>query len=247
MKNRILLLICLGLFLGVSCQKSGDQGTSGRVTVVEDSLLVPTYVVNPPNPMPRFYEGQAHQGVQRRYYPYPMNDNLTRVKEDRNYHIIYLENEFIKIGIIPGDIAIPGNVGLVSRSGTLTYEIAYLLKQAGIGVSVCIGIGGDPVLGTGFSEVLDQLETDPDTEKVVLIGEIGGQEEQKAAEVIAKGYSKPVTAFIAGQTAPPGVRMGHAGAIIERGSGSAQDKIVSLEAAGVKVARLPEEIPALVA
>lgn len=152
-----------------------------------------------------------------------------------------------KIGIIPGDIAIPGNVGLVSRSGTLTYEIAYLLKQAGIGVSVCIGIGGDPVLGTGFSEVLDQLETDPDTEKVVLIGEIGGQEEQKAAEVIAKGYSKPVTAFIAGQTAPPGVRMGHAGAIIERGSGSAQDKIVSLEAAGVKVARLPEEIPALVA
>ena len=152
-----------------------------------------------------------------------------------------------KIGIIPGDIAIPGNVGLVSRSGTLTYEIAYLLKQAGIGVSVCIGIGGDPVLGTGFSEILDQLETDPDTEKVVLIGEIGGQEEQKAAELIAKGYSKPVTAFIAGQTAPPGVRMGHAGAIIERGSGSAQDKIVVLEAAGVKVARLPEEIPALVA
>ena len=102
MKNRILLLICLGLFLGISCQKSGDQGTSGRVTVMEDSLLVPTYVVNPPNPMPRFYEGQAHQGVQRRYYPYPMNDNLTRVKEDRNYHIIYLENEYIKIGIIPG-------------------------------------------------------------------------------------------------------------------------------------------------
>jgi len=151
-----------------------------------------------------------------------------------------------KIGIIPGDIAIPGNVGLVSRSGTLTYEIANLLKQAGIGVSVCLGIGGDPVLGTGFSEVLDQLESDPDTEKVVLIGEIGGQEEQKAAELIAKGYTKPVVAFIAGQTAPPGVRMGHAGAIIERGSGSAQDKIVALESAGVKVARLPEEIPALV-
>jgi succinyl-CoA synthetase alpha subunit len=151
-----------------------------------------------------------------------------------------------KIGIIPGDIAIPGNVGLVSRSGTLTYEIAYLLKQAGIGVSVCLGIGGDPVLGTSFTEVLDQLEHDPDTEKVVLIGEIGGQEEQKAAEMIAKGYSKPVAAFIAGQTAPPGVRMGHAGAIIERGSGSAQDKVAALESAGVKVARLPEEITALV-
>ncbi len=150
-----------------------------------------------------------------------------------------------KIGIIPGDIAIPGNIAVVSRSGTLTYEVANLLKQAGIGVSVCLGIGGDPVLGTGFSEVLDQLEHDPDTEKVVLIGEIGGQEEQKAAEMIAKGYTKPVVAFIAGQTAPPGVRMGHAGAIIERGSGSAQDKIAVLESSGVKVARLPEEIPDL--
>ncbi len=96
------MLIILGVYLGISCQPTSDKGTSGRVTVIEDSLMVPTYVVNPPNAMPRFYEGQAHQGVQRRYYPYPMNDNLTREKEDRNYKIIYLENEFIKIGVMPG-------------------------------------------------------------------------------------------------------------------------------------------------
>lgn len=153
--------------------------------------------------------------------------------------------EEAKIGIIPADIAIPGSVGLVSRSGTLTYEIASILKQADIGISACLGIGGDAVIGTDFTDVLELFEGDPNTEKVVLIGEIGGQGEQQAANLISKGYTKPVVAFIAGETAPTGVQMGHAGAIIERGSGSAADKIAVLEEAGVKVARIPEAIPGL--
>lgn len=150
-----------------------------------------------------------------------------------------------KVGIIPGNIAIPGNVGIVSRSGTLTYEVLYALKQVGMGASTCVGIGGDPINGTSFIDCLEMFENDPQTEKVVLIGEIGGTDEEKAAQFIAKRMSKPVVAFIAGQTAPPGKRMGHAGAIIEGGSGTAAEKIRALEAAGVKVARHPEEIPDL--
>ncbi|MGQ9834068.1 MAG: succinate--CoA ligase subunit alpha [Candidatus Villigracilaceae bacterium] len=150
-----------------------------------------------------------------------------------------------KVGIIPGNIAIPGNVGVVSRSGTLTYEVLYALKLQGMGASTCVGIGGDPINGTNFIDVLDMFEHDPQTEKVVLIGEIGGNDEEKAAEFIRTKMTKPVVSFIAGQTAPPGKRMGHAGAIIEGGSGTAADKIKALEAAGVKVARHPEEIPSL--
>ncbi|MBM3179136.1 MAG: succinate--CoA ligase subunit alpha [Chloroflexi bacterium] len=150
-----------------------------------------------------------------------------------------------KVGIIPGDIAIPGNVGVVSRSGTLTYEVLYAMKNLGMGASTCVGIGGDPVNGTNFTDVLEMFEHDPKTEKVILIGEIGGNEEEKAAEYISSKMTKPVAAFIAGQTAPPGKRMGHAGAIIEGGAGTAVDKIKALEAAGVKVAKHPEEIPAL--
>lgn len=150
-----------------------------------------------------------------------------------------------KVGIIPGNIAIPGNVGVVSRSGTLTYEVLYALKLHGMGASTCVGIGGDPVNGTSFIDVLEMFERDPQTEKVVLIGEIGGTDEEKAAEFITTRMTKPVVAFIAGQTAPPGKRMGHAGAIIEGGSGSAADKIRALEAAGVRVAHHPEEIPEL--
>lgn len=150
-----------------------------------------------------------------------------------------------KVGIIPGNIAIPGSVGVVSRSGTLTYEVLYALKLVNMGVSTCVGIGGDPINGTNFIDVLEMFEHDPQTEKVVLIGEIGGTDEDKAAEFIASKMTKPVASFIAGQTAPPGKRMGHAGAIIEGGAGTAADKVRALEAAGVKVAQHPEEIPAL--
>lgn len=150
-----------------------------------------------------------------------------------------------KVGIIPGNIAIPGNVGVVSRSGTLTYEVLYAMKNVGLGATTCVGIGGDPVNGTNFIDVLEMFEHDPKTEKVVMIGEIGGTDEEKAAEFISKKMTKPVVSFIAGQTAPPGKRMGHAGAIIEGGAGAAADKVKALEAVGVKVAKHPEEIATL--
>lgn len=150
-----------------------------------------------------------------------------------------------KVGIIPGNIAIPGSVGVVSRSGTLTYEVLYALKQHEMGASTCVGIGGDPVNGTNFIDVLSMFEADPHTDSVVMIGEIGGSDEERAAEFIARYMTKPVVSFIAGQTAPPGKRMGHAGAIIEGGTGTAVDKIRALTNAGVQVARHPEEIPSL--
>ena len=150
-----------------------------------------------------------------------------------------------KVGIIPGEIALAGNIGVVSRSGTLTYEVLYALKLVGIGASTCVGIGGDPINGTSFIDCLDMFEADPHTEKIVMIGEIGGTDEEKAAQFIASHLTKPVVSFIAGQTAPPGKRMGHAGAIIEGGSGTATDKIIALEKAGVHVAKQPEEIPLL--
>ena len=150
-----------------------------------------------------------------------------------------------KAGIIPNNITFPGNIGVVSRSGTLTYEILYELKNRGIGVSTCVGIGGDPICGTNFIEILEMFESDPETDKIILIGEIGGNEEELAAEFISKRMTKKVVAYIAGITAPPDKRMGHAGAIIEKGSGTAGEKIMSLQGAGVKVARYPEEIPDL--
>jgi len=150
-----------------------------------------------------------------------------------------------KVGIIPGHISRPGNIGIVARSGTLTYEVIHALTQRGMGQSTCVGIGGDPINGTSFIDVLAMFEEDSQTVKIVMIGEIGGTDEERAAEYIADHLSKPVVAFIAGQTAPPGKRMGHAGAIVEGGSGLASDKIKALENAGVKVAQHPEQIPDL--
>ena len=149
------------------------------------------------------------------------------------------------VGIIPGHIAMQGPVGVVSRSGTLTYEVLHALKNNGMGVSTCVGIGGDPVNGTSFVDALELFEADPYTERVVLIGEIGGTDEEKAADFIAERMTKPVVAFIAGRTAPPGKRMGHAGAIVEGGEGTASDKIKALQAVGVKTADRPELIPDL--
>jgi succinyl-CoA synthetase alpha subunit len=152
-----------------------------------------------------------------------------------------------KVGIMPGHIATPGPVGVVSRSGTLTYEVVYALTARGIGQTTCVGIGGDPIIGTSFIDVLELFEDDPSTEHVVLIGEIGGTDEERAARFVAERMTKPVTAFIAGRTAPPGKRMGHAGAIIQGGTGTAADKIAAFEAVGVRVAQHPEQIADIVA
>jgi succinyl-CoA synthetase alpha subunit len=150
-----------------------------------------------------------------------------------------------KVGIMPGHIHQPGSVGVVSRSGTLTYEVVYDLTAHGLGQSTCVGIGGDPILGSDFIDILMLFEEDAATEKVVLIGEIGGTDEERAADFVASKMTKPVVAFIAGRTAPPGKRMGHAGAIIQGGTGTAAEKIAALEAVGVKVAGYPGEIPDL--
>lgn len=150
------------------------------------------------------------------------------------------------IGILPVDIFKKGNVGLMSRSGTLTYLMVSLLTNSGLGQSTCVGIGGDPVAGLYYQELLQMFEDDPQTEVIVLIGEIGGDAEERAAQYIKEHITKPVVAFIAGQTAPAGKRMGHAGAIISSGSGTAAEKIAAFEAIGVPVARRPVELPDLV-
>lgn len=150
-----------------------------------------------------------------------------------------------KVGIMPGFIGTPGNIGVVSKSGTLTYEAVYALTQKGMGQTTCVGIGGDPINGTNFIDVLQLFEEDANTEKVVLIGEIGGTDEQNAADFIRKHMTKPVVAFVAGRRAPEGKTMGHAGALVEGNVGTAAEKIEKFESVGVKVAAYPEQIPDL--
>lgn len=151
-----------------------------------------------------------------------------------------------KVGIVPDNITFKGSVGVVSRSGTLTYEVMYALKQADVGTSTCVGIGGDPIIGSNFSEILSYFEGDSQTEMVVMIGEIGGNDEELAADFIANTMTKPVIGFIAGRAAPANKRMGHAGAIIEGSVGGAETKIKALKNAGVQIANYPEEIPNLI-
>ncbi len=150
-----------------------------------------------------------------------------------------------KVGIIPGDIHRRGPVGLVSRSGTLTYEVVQAMTDAGLGQTTCVGIGGDPIVGSNFIDMLSMFNDDPETEAIVMIGEIGGDEEERAAAYCAREVRKPMAAFVAGRTAPPGRRMGHACAIISGGAGTAESKREALEAAGIRVADSPSQIPAL--
>lgn len=176
---------------------------------------------------------------------------LSRYVTDRGARLVgpncpgLLSPDVAKLGIIPAQIGARGPIGVVSRSGTLTYEVVSALTRAGLGQSTCVGIGGDPIIGTTFIDCLDAFETDPETEAVVVIGEIGGTDEQQAARHVRERLSKPVVGFVAGRTAPPGRRMGHAGAIISGSQGTAAEKIATFEENGVRVAERPADMPTI--
>ncbi len=185
----------------------------------------------------------------------PVHDSLEFVNYARNRGVTIIGPNCpglmspgeCKLGIMPGQIFSRGNVGIVSRSGTLTYEIAWVLSKAGLGQSTAVGVGGDPIIGRDTEEIIEMFDGDPGTQSIVVIGEIGGDaEERVAARIKQRGMRKPIVAFIAGRQAPPGKRMGHAGAIVSMGSGAADGKIKAFENVGVRVAELPSEIPTLV-
>lgn len=186
----------------------------------------------------------------------PIHDSLRFINyaRERNVTVIgpncpgLISPGITKVGIMPGHIFSEGKIGMVSRSGTLTYEIAWVLTKAGFGQSTAVGIGGDPVIGRDLIEVIEMFEKDPGTDAIVAIGEIGGDAEERLAKRVNRmGMKKPIVSFIAGREAPPGKRMGHAGAIISMGAGTASSKIEALESSGIKVARLPSQIPSLLA
>ena len=183
----------------------------------------------------------------------PVHDTMSvvHIARHKNIHIVgpntpgLISPGECKVGIMPSHVFKKGNVGLISRSGTLTYEIAANMTDAGIGQSTCVGLGGDPITGLNFIDLIELFEKDPDTDAIVLIGEIGGRNEEDAAEFIKKSVTKPIVAYIAGRTAPPGKQMGHAGAIISGGMGSAESKISALKEANVRIANFPHEIASL--
>ncbi|MGZ7117117.1 MAG: succinate--CoA ligase subunit alpha [Methanobacterium sp.] len=245
--------VVAGTSPGKGGQKFGPVNVYNSVEEAKDELDINASIIFIPAPFAKDAAFEAISGLDTVVIiteHIPVHDSMEIVEyaKRKNTTIIGPNTPGIitpgvgKLGIMPTHIFAPGNIGIVSRSGTLTYEFANQITNAGMGQSTCLGIGGDPVVGMDFAEVLQMFEEDDDTDAMVMIGEIGGNAEEKAAQYIDKNISKPVVAYIAGVTAPPGKRMGHAGAIIEGESGTALSKMNSLKSAGVEVASRPSQI-----
>ena len=261
--SRAMLDYGTGIVAGVTPGKGGQMALDGRVPVfetvheaVEQTGVNATCIFVPPPFAPDAMLEAADADVGLIIC---ITEGIPALDMLRVYHVLKARGvrligpncpgltsvDEAKVGIIPGDIHVRGSVGLVSRSGTLTYEVVQAMTDAGVGQTTCVGIGGDPIVGTSFIDVLDLFNQDPETEAIVLIGEIGGDEEEKAAAFVKREVRKPMAAFIAGRTAPSGRRMGHAGAIISGGAGTAESKRAALEDAGIRVADSPSRIPQL--
>ncbi|HEX2222239.1 MAG TPA: succinate--CoA ligase subunit alpha [Candidatus Limnocylindria bacterium] len=261
--SRAMLEYGTNIVAGVTPGKGGQQALDGRVPVfdtvvdaVEQTGANASVVFVPAAFAPDAVLEAADSGIG---LVVAITEGIPALDMLRVYHVVRQKGVRLigpncpgltsvgqaKVGIIPGSIHRPGSVGVVSRSGTLTYEVVQALTDAGMGQTTCIGIGGDPIVGTSFVDVLDMFNQDPATEALVMIGEIGGEEEERAAGFVKRELRKPMAAFIAGRTAPPGRRMGHAGAIISAGAGTAESKRAALEDAGVAVADSPSHIPRL--